>query len=321
MPKTALITGILGQDGSYLSELLVSQGYRVVGTTHREATKVTVQNQRLPVLQMTLNDTTSVEQVLRQVEPDEIYHLASRSSSTQLFDDPWATTEINALATLRLMEAMRKHLPKARLCQAGSSEVFAGTTQSPQNEDTAMSPVNAYGAAKAYARHLVKVYREQFGIKACTAIVFNHESPRRGQQYVTRKISRGAAAVALGLQQTLSLGSLESERDWGHARDTVRGMWLMLQEEEPQDLILATGVSHRIRDFCELAFAHVGLDYTKHVQVHTDPSRRVERISLRGDATRAKNVIAWQPQISFKNLVHEMVDADLTALRQESMFK
>jgi GDPmannose 4,6-dehydratase len=317
MSKTALITGMLGQDGSYLSELLLSKGYRVVGTTHRQAITLKVHDQPVPVLHMSLTDASSIEQTLRQVQPDEIYHLASRSSSAQLFDDPWATTDINALATLRFMQIMQEHLPYARFCQAGSSEVFAGAAQCPQNEETAMCPVNAYGAAKAYARHAVQAYRQQFGVKACTAILFNHESPKRGQQYVTRKISRAAAAISLGLQQNLTLGSLDSQRDWGHAQDVVRGMWLMLQQEQPQDLVLATGVSHRVRDFCDLAFARLGLDYREYVQVQIDPSRRTETITLCGNADRAKEVLDWQPQIDFETMVYEMVDSDLTALRHE----
>jgi GDPmannose 4,6-dehydratase len=316
LSKVALITGVLGQDGFYLSKLLLSKGYRVVGTTHRDFTPdLASQLPDVQLLKLDLADAINLERVLLDVHPDEIYHLASRSSSSQLFDDPWAIADINAFATLRFLEVIRKNLPHTRYCQAGSSEVFAGTSDSPQHELSPMYPVNAYGAAKAYARHLAGAYRKQFGLKACTAIVFNHESPRRGLQYVTRKITHAVAAISMGQQQDVTLGNLDNRRDWGHAVDTVRGMWLMLQLDQPEDIVLATGQTHSIREFCEAAFSCVGLDYRQHVRSTPDPERRVEQTELCGDSSRAKQVLGWQPQTSFKQIVREMVDADIDLLR------
>lgn len=317
-PKMALITGIFGQDGSYLCELLLSKGYRIVGTTHRD---VVPELGRLPkavqIVKLDLADAAGIERLLLDVRPDEIYHLASRSSSSQLFDDPLAIADINALTTMRFLEVIRKNLQHTKFCQAGSSEVFAAINYSPQHEFSPMCPVNAYGAAKAYARHLVSAYRQQCDLKACTAILFNHESPRRGVHYVTRKITSAVAAISLGQQQELVLGSLDNRRDWGHASDTVRGLWLMLQMEQPEDIVLATGQTHSIREFCELAFACVQLDYRQHVRITPDPSRRMEKIELCGDSSRARQVLGWQPQVRFEQLVGEMVDADIYQLKNQ----
>lgn len=315
MAKTALITGVSGQDGSYLAELLLSKGYQVVGTSHREARSLGFGEHSVPVLHLDLSNAAQIQETLLSVQPDEIYHLASRSSSAQLFDDPWAITDVNALSTLRFMEAMRQHCVDARFVLASSSEVFAAGVDSPQSEATGMFPANAYGAAKAYARHLVAAYRQQHGLKACTAILFNHESPRRGAHYVTRKITRAAAAISLGLDDRLVLGSLESQRDWCHARDVVRGMWLMLQQESPQDMVLASGKVHTVRDVCELAFSHLGLQYERFVSVIPDPSRRNETVLLRGDSRYARAILGWQPEITFDAMLREMVDADLQAYK------
>jgi GDPmannose 4,6-dehydratase len=314
--KVALITGVLGQDGFYLCELLRSKGYSVVGTTHRDVSPDQVSLlSGVRLVKLDLSDALNIEHVLLDVLPDEIYHLASRASSSQLFDDPWAIADINALATLRILEVMRKSLPFARYCQAGSSEVFAVVSSSPQHELSPMHPANAYGAAKAYARHIAGAYREQFGLKACTAILFNHESPRRGLQYVTRKISYAVAAISMGRQQAVTLGNLDNRRDWGHSVDIVRGMWLMLQIDQPEDFVLATGQTHSIREFCETAFSYVGLDYRLHVRSTQDPDRRVELTELRGDTGRAGRLLGWKPQISFKKMVYEMVDADIDLLK------
>jgi GDPmannose 4,6-dehydratase len=310
--KVALITGIFGQDGSYLCELLLSKGYRVVGTTHRDiAPELASLSNEVQTVKLDLADAAGIERVLLDVRPDEIYHLASRSSSSQLFDDPLAIADVNALTTMRFLEVIRKNLQHAKFCQAGSSEVFAAINYSPQNELSPMCPVNAYGAAKAYARHLVSAYRQEFNLKACTAILFNHESPRRGVQYVTRKITRAVAAISLGQQKELVLGTLDHRRDWGHAIDTVRGLWLMLQMEQPEDIVFATGQTHSIREFCELAFACVQLDYHQYVRITPDLGRRMEKIELCGDNSKAQQALGWQPRISFEQLIREMVDADI----------
>jgi GDPmannose 4,6-dehydratase len=315
--KIALITGILGQDGRYLCDLLLSKGYRIIGTTHRSVPmEGSDLDPSIQIIQLDLSDRLSVENMLLQCRPDEIYHLASRSSSAQLFDDPWAIVDVNGLSCLRFLDVLSRHLRNTKFCHAGSSEIFAASQASPQNELTALCPANAYGAAKAYALHLVQAYRQQFGLKACTAILYNHESPRRAEQYVTRKISRAAAAISLGLQRELVLGDLHHRRDWGHAADTVRGMWLMLQNESPEDMILATGKTHSIRDFCHLAFQCVGLDYRDFVRSVIDPSRRPENIELCGDASKARTSIGWSPLIKFEDLIKEMVTADVALLKQ-----
>jgi GDPmannose 4,6-dehydratase len=314
--KLALITGIFGQDGRYLCDLLLSKGYRVVGTSHRPLPAARGElDSAVQIEQLDLSDRQGVENLLLRCRPDEIYHLASRSSSAQLFDDPWAIADVNALSCLRFLEVLSKQLKDTRFCLAGSSEVFAASKASPQRECTPLSPANAYGAAKAYALHLVQAYRRQFGLKACTAILYNHESPRRAEQYVTRKISRAAASISLGLQHELILGDLNHRRDWGHAADAVRGMWLMLQQAEPQDMILATGTTHSVRDLCETAFRFVGLDYRDFVRSSSDPNRRTEYVELCGDAGKARELMGWAPRISFEELVQEMVSADLAQLK------
>ncbi|WP_343583253.1 GDP-mannose 4,6-dehydratase [Herbaspirillum sp.] len=312
--KTALVTGIAGQDGSYLAELLCAHGYRVVGTSHARAGTVEVGRIRIDVLQLDLANTAAVEHAVASVMPDEIYNLAARASSAQLFDEPLETAEINGLATVRFLEAMRRHAPQARFCQAASSEIFAGATVTPQDESTAIAPVNSYGAAKAYGLHMVRMYRNRYGLHASTAILFNHESPRRGEHYVTRKISRAAAMIATGRATEVELGNLDSRRDWTYAGDAVDAMWRMLQHPVGDDYVVATGKTHSVRDFCQHAFEHVGLDYSRHVKVNPAFAGRSEPVELCGNPARLVAQLGWAPSVSFPEMVRMMVDADLKLL-------
>ncbi|WP_197091073.1 GDP-mannose 4,6-dehydratase [Herbaspirillum chlorophenolicum] len=312
--KTALVTGIAGQDGSYLAELLCARGYRVVGTSHARAGTVEVGSARVDVLQLDLADTAAVAHAVASVSPDEIYNLAARASSAQLFDEPLETAEINGLATVRFLEAIRRHAPQARFCQAASSEIFAGTDTTPQDESTAIVPVNSYGAAKAYGLHMVRMYRSRHGVHASTAILFNHESPRRGEHYVTRKISRAAAMIAAGRATEVELGNLDSRRDWTYAGDAVDAMWRMLQHPVGDDYVVATGKTHSVRDFCKYAFEHVGLDYARHVRVNPAFSGRAESVELRGNPAKLVAQLGWSPSIAFPEMVRMMVDADLKLL-------
>lgn len=317
--KTALITGISGQDGHFLQAWLLSKGYRVVGTTHRKPDGDASIGAKAVVVP--LDDPAAIELVVRSVQPDEIYHLAARSSSAQLFDDAHATAVINGLSAGCFLEAVARHCPQARYVQACSSEVFAGTQISPQNEQTAFSPVNAYGAAKAYAAHLVAAYRHHHGLHASTAILFNHESPLRPLHYVTRKISHGVAMIAAGQAHQIELGPLDSRRDWGFAGDHVHAMWLMTQQAAGGNYVVATGQSHSVREFCELAFARVGLDYRDHVVENPAWARRSEAAPLVGDPTRARTQLGWQPQLDFEALVHLMVDSDMQLVQSGIPFQ
>ena len=314
--KTALITGIAGQDGYYLAELLLNEDYNVIGTSHRSNCEsfIRIAGQDVPICHLDLHDARSISALLEKTEPSEVYNFASRSSSSQLFDDPIATAEINGLAVVRFLEALRKVLPATRFCQASSSELFAKSRQSPQDEDTQMLPSNAYGAAKLLAHNMIGAYRDQFGLFACSAILFNHESPRRGIEYVTRKITYSVARIAAGLKDKLTLGSLESRRDWGFAGDYVHAMWLMLQQDLPEDYVIASGHTHSVRDFCAFAFSRVGRDYRDHVIIEENAARRPEKIELCGNPAKAMTRLGWRPTVAFADLVGMMVDADCAAL-------
>lgn len=318
--RTALITGILGQDGSYLTELLVARGYAIVGTTHRmdATTTIDVSGKDVPVIPLDLADSRSIQEILERIQPDEIYNLASRSSSAQLFDDPIATAEINGLSVVRFLETIRTICPHTRFCQASSSEVFARATQSPQDEGTPFRPRNAYGAAKVFAQNMVENYRDRFGIFSCSAVLFNHESPRRGKEYVTRKITSTVARIAAGQEATIALGDLDSRRDWGFAGDYVDAMWRMLQRAIPEDYVIATGETHTVRELCELAFSHAGLDYRDHVVVDQQYIRGPESVVLCGNPSRAREQLGWRPGVSFQQLVHMMVDADCAVLARNA---
>jgi GDPmannose 4,6-dehydratase len=319
--KTALITGIHGQDGFYLAEILAAKGYHVLGTSHTSAGTLKLGNNIIDVIKLDLTDSITIQELVESIRPDELYNMAARSSSSQLFDDPIETAEINGVAVVRFLEAIIQTSPHTRFCQAASSEIFAGTNSTPQNETSAITPINSYGAAKAYALHMVKMYREKHGLHASTAILFNHESPRRSEQYVTRKISKTVAIIEAGLTNSLELGNLEIRRDWGFAGDYANAMWKMLQINEGNDYIVATGEMHSIRDFCQIAFEYIGLNYLDHVKVVEMPERRVETVELRGDSFRAKQLLGWQPNINFSGLVKMMVDADRILLKNERAIK
>ena len=318
--RTALITGIGGQDGFYLAELLIARGYHVVGTSHRENApkSIRIAETDVPVEHLDLTHIEEIGTLLERIRPDEIYNFASRSSSAQLFDDPIATSCINGLAVVGFLEVLRNTLPKSRFCQASSSELFANSRQSPQDEDTQMLPRNAYGAAKLFAHSMIGAYRDKFGVFACSAILFNHESPRRGMEYVTRKVTATVARIAEGLADSLKLGSLESRRDWGYAEDYVRAMWLMLQQNAAEDFVIATGHTHSVRDLCEAAFLRVGRDYRNYVVVDQNNERRRETVELRGNPAKAMAKLGWQPTVSFAELIGIMVDSDRAALVRDS---
>jgi GDPmannose 4,6-dehydratase len=315
--KTALITGIGGQDGSYLAELLLEQGYRVVGIVPgQEAENILHIRGRIEIVENALLDEKSIEKIVRTYEPDEIYNLAARASSKQLWSDPIATAELNGVAVLALLDVVHRVDRQIRVLQASSSEIFGNAAITPQNESTPIQPRNPYGVAKAFAHWMTSIYREQREVFACSCILYNHESPRRGMEFVTRKISHGAAMIKLGLARDLRLGNLDARRDWGFAGDYVRAMWLILQQPTPEDYIVATGEAHSVRELCDIAFSHVGLSYEDYVVQGREELRGPESVLLLGDATKAKRILGWAPSVSFEKLVKMLVDADLKLLAE-----
>ena len=315
--KRALITGITGQDGSYLAELLLSKGYKVFGLTRRTST---VNNERIAHIQDRLElvpgdllDQSSLNAAIEETEPDEVYNLAAQSFVKTSWNQPVLTGEITALGVIRLLEAIRTVNPKIKFYQASSSEMFGKVTESPQNENTRFYPRSPYGVAKVYGHYITVNYRESFGIFASSGMLFNHESPRRGLEFVTRKISHAVARISLGKQRKLVLGNLMPKRDWGYAGDYVEAIWLMLQQKRPQDFVIATGENHSVREFVKLAFEVVGVkDYEKYiVSDHPKHMRPAEVDYLVGDANKAKKILGWRPKTSFKQLVEMMVKADL----------
>ncbi|MEX2548345.1 MAG: GDP-mannose 4,6-dehydratase [Chloroflexota bacterium] len=315
MTRTALITGVTGQDGSYLAELLLEKGYRVVGMTRRSSTvateRIATLADRLELVQGDVLDQASLVEALRGSTPDEVYHLAAQSFVPTSWNQPVLTGEFTALGTTRLLEAIRQVDPSIRFYQASSSEMFGNIRESPQNEETPFYPRSPYGVAKAYAHFLTVNYRESYGMYAVSGICFNHESPRRGLEFVTRKVTDAAAQIKLGLARQLRLGNLDAVRDWGYAGDYVRAMWLMLQQDEARDYVIATGEPHSVRDLCRLAFEHVGLDYLDHVVVEEALFRRADVDHLIGDASKARRELGWEPEVTFEQFVKMMVDADL----------
>jgi GDPmannose 4,6-dehydratase len=315
----ALITGITGQDGSYLAELLLEKGYEVHGMVRRSSTETfqRLEGVRDDLVLHTgdLLDQRSLGDVLRVCEPGEIYNLAAMSFVAASWSQPVLTAEFSAVGVTRMLEAMREVVPDARFYQASSSEMFGRVREVPQNEATPFYPRSPYGVAKAYGHHITVNYRESYGLYACSGILFNHESPRRGLEFVTRKVSHGVAAIKLGLSDALSLGNLDAERDWGYARDYVEAMWRMLQQDEPGDYVVGTGKASSVRELVALAFDHVGLDPEPHVR--TDPRflRPAEVEHLVADPAKAREQLGWQPSTSFEDLVRLMVDADLELLR------
>jgi len=319
-PRTALITGVAGQDGSYLAELLLERGYRVVGSSRdagaAEAHLPASLQGRIGLVALDLLDPRALVAALRAHRPQEVYNLAGFSSGSGMYDESAQIGLVNGLAVTHWLEALREAAPTTRFCQALSSELFAHGTASPQDEASPVRPRSPYGAAKAYAHSMVRIYRERYGLFACSAILFNHESPRRGPGFVTRRVTEGAARVKLGMATELVLGDLEARRDWGHASDTVRALWLMLQATSPDDFVVATGVTHSVADLCQVAFEHLGLDWRQHVRTRADDQRSPDRVLLVGDPGRARERLGWRPEISFEALIREMVDDAMATLQR-----
>lgn len=318
---TALITGIGGQDGSYLSELLLSKGYRVVGTVPDNdpvnIDRVRHLLGRILIVQDDLHDQDRLEKIFLDHRPDEVYNFAANSVLAASFHQPILATMVLAMGVTRILEAIRKITPKARFFQASSSEIFGKPAEVPQSETTPFHPRNPYGVSKVYGHLMTMTYRENYGLFACSGILYNHESPRRSPDFVTRKITLAAAKIKLGLAKELRLGNLDARRDWGFAGDYVRAMWLMLQQPQPDDYVLASGETHSVRDLCEEAFSHVGLDYHGHVVQEAESFRPPETAQLVGNPAKAHRVLGWKREVSFQDLVRTMVDADLAALLTE----
>lgn len=316
---TALITGVTGQDGSYLAELLLSKGYRVVGvvrrTSHDSYERIQHLVGRIEIVPADLLDQHSLQTVVRETRPDEVYNLAAQSFVPTSWTQPVLTGEFTALGVTRLLDAVRLEKPDARFYQASSSEMFGKVRETPQRETTPFHPRSPYGVAKVYGHYITVNYRESYGLFAACGILFNHESPRRGLEFVTRKISDGVARIRLGLAQELHLGNLEAKRDWGFAGDYVDVMWRMLQYGTPEDFVVGTGRQHSVRECCEVAFAHVGLDWRKHVRHDERFDRPAEVETLLADPTKARERLDWVPVVTFERLMELMVDADLARLK------
>lgn len=326
MAKKALITGITGQDGSYLAELLLGKQYEVHGLIRRASTFNTGRldhiyadphnpNNRLHLHHADLGDASALSRLIAKIQPDEIYNLAAQSHVRVSFDCPEYTADIDATGTVRLLEAIREVGIRPRFYQASSSEMFGKVQEVPQKETTPFYPRSPYGAAKVYSYWITVNYRESYGLFACNGILFNHESPRRGETFVTRKISRAVAHIKAGLQEKLFLGNLDAKRDWGYAPEYVEAMWRMLQQDAPDDFVIATNETHSVREFLEIAFSHVGLDWKKHVEIDPRYNRPAEVDLLIGDYSKAKAVLDWEPKTRFEDLVRLMVDADVALLR------
>jgi GDPmannose 4,6-dehydratase len=316
--KTAVITGVTGQDGSYLVELLLAKGYEVIGvvrrTSHDSYERIGHLLDRVHIVAADLLDQHSLTTVIRDAKPDEVYNLAAQSFVPTSWTQPVLTGEFTALGVTRLLEAIRLAHPEARFYQASSSEMFGKAVETPQRESTPFYPRSPYGVAKVYGHWITVNYRESYGMYAASGILFNHESPRRGLEFVTRKVSDAVARIKLGKANELRLGNLDSGRDWGFAGDYVDAMWRMLQQQEPKDYVVGTGTMHTVRDLCAAAFGHVGLDWKKYVKVDPRFVRPAEVDTLLADASRARNELGWSPRVSFEQLVKMMVDADLERL-------
>jgi len=318
MAKRALITGVTGQDGSYLAEFLLTQGYTVIGMVRRSSTvnfeRIAHIQDQIELVAGDLLDEVSLINILRDHRPTEVYNLAAQSFVQTSWNQPVLTGETTAMGVTRLLDAIRLVDPEIRFYQASSSEMFGKVQEVPQKESTPFYPRSPYGVAKVYGHWITVNYRESYGLHASSGILFNHESPRRGLEFVTRKVTHGVARIAHKLDEKLSLGNLDAQRDWGYAADYVRAMWLMLQQDEPGDYVVASGQTHSVRDLCEAAFGHVGLDWREHVVVDERFIRPAEVDLLVGDASRAKAVLGWAPEVDFGELVGMMVDADLAPL-------
>ena len=318
--KRALITGITGQDGSYLAEFLMAKDYEVFGLVRRSSTinfeRIYHIQDRVEILSGDLLDQNSLSSALREARPHEVYNLGAQSFVQASFQQPLLTGEITGLGVVRLLESIRSFDPQIRFYQASTSELFGKVQETPQNEKTPFYPRSPYGVAKLYAHWATINFRESYNMFCCAGILFNHESPRRGLEFVTRKITNGVAQIKLGQAEQLPLGNLEARRDWGHAGDYVRAMWLMLQQEEPEDFVIATGVDRSIREFCQVAFEYVDLDWQQYVVVDEKFFRPAEVNQLLGNAAKAREKLAWESQVSFEEMVHEMVDSDLKLVAQ-----
>ena len=332
MTKRALITGITGQDGSYLAELLLEKGYEVHGIIRRSSSFNTQRldhilrdahdpSARLFLVHGDLSDSSALNTILRQVVPDEIYNLGAQSHVRVSFDVPEYTTDVTALGTVRILEAIREAGIKPKFYQASSSEMFGKVVETPQRETTPFHPRSPYACAKVFAYYATVNYREAYDMFACNGILFNHESERRGETFVTRKITRAATRIKLGLQEKLFLGNLDAKRDWGYAKDYVEAMWLMMQAETSDDYVIATGETHSVREFCEETFSYLDLDYNEHVEIDPWYYRPSEVDLLLGDSSKARKQLGWEPKVGFKELVRLMVDHDLVLARGEKQLR
>ena len=318
MAQRALITGITGQDGSYLAELLLDKGYQVFGVVRRSSApnlwRIEHLLDRIELCPGDLLDQQSITRIIQRVKPHEVYNLGAMSFVPASWDQPILTAEYNSQAVTRVLEAIRQVDPKIRLYQASSSEMFGKVREVPQTELTPFYPRSPYGVSKVFGHYITVNYRESYGLFACSGILFNHESPRRGIEFVTRKVTDGVARIKLGLADSLSLGNLDARRDWGFAGDYVRAMWLMLQQDEPDDYVISTGVAHSVRDLVDTAFAHAGLDAAKHVKLDSALLRPAEVEHLIGDCSKARQQLGWTPAVDFQGLIEMMVDADVARL-------
>jgi GDPmannose 4,6-dehydratase len=309
---------VTGQDGSYLAELLLEKGYEVHGIVRNIAREnravAALPGSKVHLVEADLTDQASLDRALQQVKPDEVYNLAGQSFVPISWNQPMLTMEASGMGALRMIEAIRRCAPVAKFLQASSSEIFGKADSGPQTELSRLRPRNPYGAAKLFAHHITINYRESYGMFACSCIAFNHESPRRGVEYVTRKVSQQVARIKAGKAGKLKLGNIDVRRDWGFAGDYVRAMWLMLQQSQPDDFVIATGVTHSVKELVEIAFAHVGLDWKEHVEIDPALVRPVENDPLTGDPTKAMKVLGWKPTVTFEELVRMMVDSDLSLL-------
>jgi GDPmannose 4,6-dehydratase len=316
--KKALITGITGQDGSYLGEYLLEKGYAVYGMVRRSSSQRFDRIQhildRVEIIEGDLTDQSSLDDAIKAIAPDEVYNLASQSFVPTSWNQPVLTADVTGTGVTRMLEAIRKHKPDARFYQASTSEMFGKVQETPQNEKTPFYPRSPYGVAKVYAHWITINYRESYNIFACSGICFNHESQRRGLEFISRKVTDGVARIKLGLADKLRLGNLDARRDWGFAGDYVEAMWLMIQQNQPEDYVIATGESHSVRDLVEIAFGYVGLPVTPHIVVDPKLFRPAEVDILVGDASKARERLGWHPTVSFKEMIYMMVDADLKRL-------
>jgi GDPmannose 4,6-dehydratase len=319
--KSALITGITGQDGSYLAEFLLTKGYKVFGLVRRASSpsneRITHLLDKITLVQGDLTDQSSLVEALKLSNPDEVYNLGAQSFVPTSWNQPVLTAEITGLGVLRILEAIRAVNPKIKFYQASSSEMFGKVRQTPQDELTPFHPRSPYGVAKVYGHWATINYRESYGIFACSGILFNHESPKRGLEFVTRKVTRAAAAIKLGLQKELRMGNLDAKRDWGFAGDYVKAMWLMLQQETPQDFVISTGQKHSVRELCQVAFEAVGLNYEEYITIDPRFLRPAEVDLLVGNSAKAHQILNWRPKVTFKELITMMVENDLQDLKQK----